>query len=78
MRRVMILSERLELIGPLDESHRRHLVAILEAQNRYEAARLDSESAVERAASELAEERRRALSDGWTPMELAIIGVTDL
>lgn len=74
----MILSERLELIGPLDERHRRHLVAIVEAQNRYEAARTESESAAERAASELAEERRRALADGWTPMELATIGVSDL
>jgi hypothetical protein len=74
----MILSERLELIGTLDEGHRRHLVAILAAQQRYEAALTESESAAEQAANELVEERRRAIADGWTPTELAIIGVTDL
>ena len=74
----MILSERLELIGPLDEGHRRHLVAILEAQDRYEAALTESEIAAERAANELAEARRRAIADGWTPMELTFIGVTNL
>ena len=74
----MILSERLELIGPLDEGHRRHLGAILDAQERYERALAESGFAAERAATELAEERRLAIADGWTPMELAVIGVTAL
>ncbi len=73
----MILSERLELIGPLDEGHRRNLVAIIDAQKRYEQALTESDAAAEHAASELAEARRRAIGDGWTTSELTVIGITE-